>query len=227
MSKLHNVTKVLGVNEQTAPTVEALYLEFLAALDEHFAQFPYLLGWKPCIGDFGLLAPLYAHLGRDPYPADLMRRRAVHVFRWVERMNRADDDAAEFMNAGSDYLADDRVPDTIPTALRILAEEFVPETRAARAYLNDWLANHQPAAGAAAERRFGAVEFEVRGTAFTTVLHPYRFFMLQRVQRIYEAADAATRKQLLELLQACGMAELLELGLDREVGLVDNLEVWL
>lgn len=227
MSKLNNVTSVLGVNEQTAPTVEALYLDFLGALDAHFAQVPYLLGWKPCIGDFGLLAPLYAHLGRDPFPADLMRRRAVHVFRWVERMNRADDDAAEFMDAGRDYLANDEVPDTIGAALRILAEEFVPETRAAKAYLNAWLADQPPAAGAAAERRFGAIEFEARGTAFTSVVHPYRFYMLQRVIRVYESADAANKQQLFELLQECGMAELLELGLNREVGMVGNLEVWL
>ena len=39
--------------------------------------------------DFGLIAPMYAHLGRDPYPLALMQSRAIHVFRWVERMNRS------------------------------------------------------------------------------------------------------------------------------------------
>jgi len=44
------------------PIVESLYLDFLDALNSHFKHYPYLLGWKPYIGDFGLLGPMYAHL---------------------------------------------------------------------------------------------------------------------------------------------------------------------
>jgi glutathione S-transferase len=52
------------------PLVEELYLEYLDALSAHFEHYPYLAGWRPCIGDFGLLAPMYAHLGRDLWVAN-------------------------------------------------------------------------------------------------------------------------------------------------------------
>ena len=82
MNKMRHVAQIFGVNEDTRELVETLYLAYLSALNEHFEQHPYLLGGRPCIGDFGLLAPMYAHLGRDPYPARLMQQRAVSVYRW-------------------------------------------------------------------------------------------------------------------------------------------------
>lgn len=226
MGKMQNAAEELGVNDQSVGTVESLYLEFIEALNAHFVTFPYLLGWRPCIGDFGLMAPMYAHLGRDPYPAQLMQRRAVRVFRWVERMNRFDQDASEYFDAGNDYLPNDEVPGTLLAVLRTLAEDFVPETHAAWAFINDWLAKNQPATGAVAERRLGTFEFSVRGVTLTTAAHPYRFFLLQRVHTIYESLDATARSQVEAMLTECGMAELLELGLDRQLCRADNLEVW-
>ena len=59
----------------------------LDALDVHFQHYPYLLGGLPSIADFGSMAPLFAHLGRDPVPSSLMKNRAPNVHRWTERMN--------------------------------------------------------------------------------------------------------------------------------------------
>ena len=39
---------------------------------------PFLLGHRPSIGDFGLLAPIYAHLYRDPVPGFILRTRWVY-----------------------------------------------------------------------------------------------------------------------------------------------------
>ena len=103
MNRMRHVAQVFGVTEQSQTLVEELYLEYLEALNKHFEQYPYLLGWKPCVGDFGLLAPMYAHLGRDPHPACLMQQRAPRVYRWVERMNRADQDAPEYFMAGNGF----------------------------------------------------------------------------------------------------------------------------
>ena len=113
MDRMRYAAQIFGVNEQSQGLVEELYLEYLDALNAHFEQYPYLLGWQPCVGDFGLLAPMYAHLGRDPHPARLMQQRATRVYRWVERMNRADQDAPEYFIAGTDFLADDEVPETL------------------------------------------------------------------------------------------------------------------
>ncbi len=66
MNRMRHAAMIFGVTEQSQPIVETLYLEYLDALNAHFEHYPIPLGWRPSIGDFGLLAPMYAHLGRDP-----------------------------------------------------------------------------------------------------------------------------------------------------------------
>ncbi|MFK8050929.1 MAG: glutathione S-transferase N-terminal domain-containing protein [Halioglobus sp.] len=227
MNKMRHVAQIWGVNEGSKALVEGLYLEFLQALNHHFERFPYLLGWRPCIGDFGLIAPLYAHLGRDPYPARLMQQQAVSVYRWVERMNRADQDAPEFFGAGEDFLADDEVPDSLLAVMKVIAEDFLPETRAAADTINQWLAENQPEAGVAAERMLGSSEFTVREQLISSVAQPYRFFLLQKLHDIYDAMGSEDRTSTESMLARAGLAGLLSIRLDRRIGREDNLEVWL
>ena len=231
MDRMRYAAQLFGVTEKTTEVVEDLYLEYLAALNAHFEDYPYLLGWRPCIGDFGLLAPMHAHLGRDPYPARLMQQRATRVYRWVERMNRADQDAPEYFEAGTDFLADDEVPDSLLAVLKVIAEDFVPETRAAADRINAWLAEKKPESGAPAALRLsegiGSAEFSVRGQAVSAVAQPYRFFLLQRVQDGCAGLEADARIRVETMLEACGMADILSIRLDRKLGRADNLEVWL
>lgn len=231
MDRMRHAAMIFGVTDETRDLVESLYLEYLDALNKHFEHYPYLLGWRPCIGDFGLLAPMYAHLGRDPHPVRLMQQRATRVYRWVERMNRADQDAPEYFNAGTEFLAEDEVPETLLAVLRVLAEDFVPEGRAAAQHINAWLAENQPESGAPAVGRLamamGTAEFTLRDKTITALAQPYRFFLLQRVQAIYESLDASDKPSVEEMLASCGMSDLLEIKLDRRMGRSDNLEVWL
>lgn len=227
MNRMRQVAQIWGVNEQTSTLVETLYLELLGALNTHFEMVPYLLGWKPCIGDFGLIAPLYAHLGRDPAPARIMQQQAVRVFRWVERMNRSDQDAPEFFDAGTEFLANDEIPESLLAVLRVLAQDVLPETRAAADVINAWLEENSPAAGAPVERMLGPVEFSVRDTALTSVAQPYRFYLLQRVQEAFDELNADDQAAVEAMLEACGLAELMTLRLKRKISQQDNLEVWL
>ena len=230
MNRMRQVTEVFGVTKQSQPLVETLYTEYLDVLNRHFEHYPYLLGWKPCIGDFGLLAPMYAHLGRDPYPASLMQKRAPRVYRWVERMNRADQDVPEFFTPGTDFLDSDEIPETLMAVLRVVAEDFVPETCAAAERINDWLGRQQPEAGAAAVGRLGnlvgSAEFSVRGQTITALASPYRFYLLQRVQAIYAGLPLDEQALVEQMLQACGMRDMLAIKLDRSIGRSGNLEVW-
>jgi len=227
MNRMRNVAQIWGVSEESKVLVESLYLEYLDALAAHFEHYPYLLGWRPCIGDFGLFAPMYAHLGRDPYPLRLMQQRAVRVYRWVERMNRADQDAPEYFDAGTDFLENDEVPASLLAVLRIIAEDFLPETRAAAHAINQWLSDNTPEPGTAAERMLGHCQFELRGQTITSVAQPYRFYLLQRLHAIYDALDAADRANVDEMFAASGLSELPGIRLDRPLGQADNLEVWL
>lgn len=231
MDRMRHVGKIFGVTEGTTALVESQYMKYLAALNAHFEDYPYLLGWQPCIGDFGLIAPMYAHLGRDPYPARLMQQQAVRVYRWVERMNRADHDTPEYFNAGEGFLGEDEVPDTLLAVLRVLAEDFVPETRAAADCINQWLAEKRPESGAAAVLRLGdaigMAQFSVQGQSVSALAQAYRFYLLQRVHTVYDALDIEGKASVEKMLADCGMAELLTIRLDRQLGRADNVEVWL
>ena len=230
MNRMRHAAMIFGVTEQSQPVVEALYLEYLDALNKHFERYPYLLGWRPCIGDFGLLAPMYAHLGRDPYPARLMQQRASAVYRWVERMNREDQDAPECFNAGNDFLANDEVPETLIPVLKILAEDFVPETLAAADLINNWLAKHQPEPGAVAVGRLaealGMADFSVRGETITALAQPHRFYLLQRVQDTFRALPQEDHKSVAAIMRDAGMSAVLSTALTRSIVRSDNLEVW-
>lgn len=227
MDKMRFVAGLWGVSDETRELVETLYREFLAALNTHFSTYAYLLGGKPSIGDFGLIAPLYAHLGRDPYPARLMQQEAVWVYRWVERMNRPDNDHPECFEDASTYLADDAVPESLIEALRILSTDLLPETRASAEALNLWLAEHEPASGTPAERFLGEMEFSVRGQRFRSVAQPYRFFQLQRVQDFFDRLSPEEQASVKDLLKTAGLDELLALRLSRRLAQRENLEVWL
>ena len=230
MNRMRHAAMIFGVTDQTQAVVESLYLDYLEALNTHFEQYPYLLGWRPSIGDFGLIAPMYAHLGRDPYPATLMQQRAVSVHRWVERMNRYDQDVPEFFNAGNDFVENDEVPESLMTVLRVLAEDLVPETLAAADVINCWLAENKPEKGAPAVGRLaqapGTATFVSRGETIEALAQPHRFYLLQRVQDEYASLSETEKAAVDVVLSKSGMTAILDTSLNRRIERADNLEVW-
>ena len=56
----------IGLSSEHYPALDEIYYEVLDILEAHFRTQPYLLGGLPCAGDFALMAPLFAHHGRDP-----------------------------------------------------------------------------------------------------------------------------------------------------------------
>ena len=62
--RMRSATMAFGVTAKTIPTIEASTIEFLNRFDKHLATTPFLLGATPTYGDYGLIAPLFAHLGR-------------------------------------------------------------------------------------------------------------------------------------------------------------------
>ena len=230
MDRMRHAAMVFGVTDESKLVVEALYLELLDALNVHFENYPYLLGAKPCIGDFGLIAPLYAHLGRDPHPARLMQQRATSVFRWVERMNRQDDDYPEWFNPEAGLVEEDQIPDSLIAVLRVLSEDFVPETLAAAERINTWLEENQPETGIPAIGRLaaapGMAQFQVRGQSINAIAQPHRFYLLQRVQDMYRSLSGEDRSDVDSLLAECGMAPVMTSALSRRIARSDNLEVW-
>lgn len=227
MSRMQEACKAFGGVEENIPLIEALYEELLEKFDKHFANTPYLLGGSPCIGDFGLIAPLYAHLGRDPAPLQLMQMKAPRLFRWVERMNRPEPDVGEFGEIDATFLINDEIPETMSDLLKHLAEDFVPETRAAASCINQWLNDQSDLpASTPIQRGVGFGSFEVRGVQINALAQPYRFFLLKRVQDAFEGLDSNVQEEVREMLEDCGVADVLNIKIARNVIRKDNLEVW-
>tara|TARA_B110000902_G_scaffold87790_5_gene104357 strand:+ start:2039 stop:3157 length:1119 start_codon:yes stop_codon:yes gene_type:complete len=228
MNQMRAACQAFGAVPEHFELVETLYMTLLEKLNTHFSNQPYLLGGQPCIGDFGMIAPFFGHLGRDPKPLSLMQQNAVRLFRWTERMNRPELDVGEFDNQDGVYLADDEVPDSLIDVLQHLALDFIPETRAAADCINQWLDQQndlEPLTNA--ERGVGFGSFEVQGETISALAQPYRFYLLQRVQDSFEAMNASDQNQVKSMLERAHMADVLALKISRRIGRENNREVWL
>lgn len=227
MTIMKGAGQAFGVMPENFELIETLYESYLDRLNAHFLAQPYLLGGKPCIGDFGLMAPMYAHLGRDPKPLQLMQSRALSVFRWVERMNRPNSDMGEFNETFTDSFSDqDEVPDTLIDLMAHLAIDFVPETIAAADCINEFLAKENPVSGTPIQRGVGFASFEIHGQAVNALAQPYRFYLLSRVQKIYEALDEVDRLDVDTMLSNSGLTDILNAKLDRDIIWENNRELW-
>lgn len=233
MGRMRQAAVAFGVTPENIEGIEARYLALLAVLDRHFARWPYLLGGRPGIGDFSLIAPLYGHLGRDPKPLSLMQSKAVHLFRWVERMNRPEPDVGEFVEegvvmSGAAFVGKDEIPETLVPVLRQLAVDFVPETIAAADCINGWLDGRDDLpAGTPLERGVGLASFEVEGAAIHAMAQPYRFYLLNRVHADFDAMAPEEQSRVEQMLEQCHLLPVLSARLSRAIGRQDNREVWL
>lgn len=126
----------LGVRADQLGLIEAWTESMCDRLDAHFAQHPYLLGSRACIADFGLIGPLYAHLGRDPYPARELIGKRRHLAAWVQRVQQPD--AAALAGRGS-FLADDALPETLSPIFASIFGELSPFLEATLAQMHSVL----------------------------------------------------------------------------------------
>ena len=226
MERMRMGCVAFGAKEGTFSVIEEIYEELLQLLDKHFSQVPYLIGGKPSIGDFGLIAPFYGHLSRDPYPSSMMKKYAPRVFRWAERMNRSESDMGEFPNQTESYLENDEIPDTLKAVLKHMAEDLIPESVAAAECINQWLDEQNPAPGDTVERGVGFGDFELRGVKIQALAQPYRFLLLARMQQAYQDLEAEDQNDVKALLEELELERLLTLTINRKVKRHDNLEVW-
>jgi glutathione S-transferase len=230
------VVPALGVTPASVPAIEAAYEDLLDGLQGHFDAVPYLLGGRPCIGDFGLIAPLYAHLGRDPYPSGLMKRRAPAVNRWVERMNVADSNMAEFAEQPPEFLPGDEIPETLLPILELMARDYLPELASIVDHVNTFFAEHPESApgspipastqamGTAAP--LGHHTVELRGRKLDLALQHYSLWMLQRVLDHYDSLEPDESSRVRHIMGSIGLAPLVTTRPHRRIDRVDGVEVF-
>lgn len=203
---------MLGVTDQSAPAIEASYLELLEVLDRHFQAHPYLLGGRPSVADFGLMAPLFAHLGRDPYPANLMKLRAPNVFRWTERMNTPGIYDAEFPGP-SGFFAIDALPETLEELLRLVFADVSPELTSQVTTFNEWVSGlgedgRGRLASLDGQRRvhpnIGSIRFAWRGCVIEKACAPQTLWHFDRAAALVRAARGTEKARLSAHIEQLG-----------------------
>ncbi len=130
------------------------------------------------------------------------------------------------------FYKKNEIPETLIAVLRVLSQDFVPETVASAKCLNLWLSEQNPKTGSPAVFQLGTsplgnVEFQVRGRLIKAAIVPYRHFQLQRVHQIFDEVEKKRQIQIKQILKSCDMADILKIRLNRPIGRKDNLEVWL
>lgn len=195
----------LGVVPGQTATIEAWTEAMLDALEEHFTHYPYLLGSRPCLGDFGLIGPLYAHLGRDPYPLRELIAPRPHLKGWIERMQHP-----ESPGTGT-FLAEDHVPETLAPLFGSVFGEFWPLLRRTQAEVNKALPLLERGRGF--RRDLGSVEIALAGKPFRLGARPFALWKAQRVLDAYRALTSAGRDSVDPWLSAVGGADAMTLDI--------------
>ncbi|UTW55775.1 glutathione S-transferase family protein [Kordiimonas sp. SCSIO 12610] len=231
-AKMSGYLPALGITETTISTIEAAYMELLSALNDHFLKYPYILGGRSTIADYGLIGPLYAHLARDPAPAHIMKTKANRVWRWVERMNAVGDDMPEFPDMDNELLANDEIPETLFPVMEIIAKDHLPELKALCDFIDTHLEQNtdieakQPVIRDSNARTLGGFRVKVRDQDFDLMARHYSVWMLQRLTDTVTDFSTEDKMDVEALFEKVGLKDILSLRTKRRIERVNFKEVW-
>ena len=201
-------------------------------MDNHFLHHPYFLGARPSIADFGMMTGFYPHLSRDTIPCSLMKERAANVYRWVERMNLANIEDGEFPEAGTDYLPNDQLPETLNPILELIFKDWGPVVKASYECYNAWLeANPELPSGThpnlGGEKKIhpvvGKIDCKLRGIAIERACFSNTLYMFDQALQNYRHMPASSRTELQALFERLGGDHLLLLKMARPMRRENNL----
>lgn len=216
-AKFRGFVPMLGISTQSIPAIEDWYENHvLPELDAHFAKYDYLLGARPCVGDFGLMGPLYAHLYRDPAPGKLMKAKAPNVAKWVERMNQ---DKPEV----GDWLADDEIPDTLMTLLTRQFTEFWPVQLDTLERNQQWIKSNPE--NRKLPRLLGEHDYQIGNTSERRVVRTFSQWKLQRVLDIYQKFNQPEKALVDPLLHKLGGYDFMQTTISHRVSRENNILV--
>jgi len=180
---------VVGSNDTTAPVIDASYRRYLAALDMHLAQQPFMLGKRPGAGDFAMFGQLTQLVGFDPTPRAIAHAVSPRTVAWVDRM----EDQCGLEPEDGDWA---RLED-IPTLRGLLSE-------IGRVYAPALLANAK-----AVEAGEKSWESRIDGAPWTQQSFPYQAKCLRWIREQYGALAPADRTRVDNVLAGTGCETLL------------------
>jgi len=204
-----------GVRPETIPGIDAFLTELIARLDTHLTHHPYLLGGRPCLGDFALFGPLWAHVYCDPGSTSFFED-APAVRAWFERL------CAPPESIG-DFLPDDAVPETLDPIFATLFAEQMPALRALIDTIDEWCTRNPGAT--ALPRMLDERPFTIGGHTGSRRTRTFTQWMLQRPVETYAALESAERAAVDRWLQRVGAPGALDIPIRNRLVRRNFLEV--
>ena len=211
--KLEKFPTEVGITPETIPAIEKSTKLLFDKLDAHFRHYPYILGGRPSIADAAMMETLYGHMGRDIYPANIMKKTAPALYRWTETMNRPGIVDAELSQVAQEYLAPDNLPDTLLDFLKLVSDDFGPQLDASAKAYENWLAiaPERPEGaiitvdGSAMNRqKIGKMTYSQQGVTVKRDAWPDVPNMHQYVLEVVDAMNANEKSNWSELMQTVG-----------------------
>ena len=200
-AKMYSYLPVLGITDNTAPEIEKWSEELLQQLNLHFAQHPFLLGTKPCLGDFGLYGPLYALVWRDPGSRRLIEAQP-HLYAWLKRLMQP-------QNIEGTFIGEDDIPKTLwPILKRIFKEQWPILNQSAQA-IETWIKENPLVKKF--PRSLGKVTFQLGQATEERTLTTLPIWMLQRPLDFYNALNETDSASVNTFLNKIGGYEAMQL----------------
>lgn len=197
----------VGVVPGQHEIIERWTHEQLDLLDTHFGQYAYLLGSKPCLGDFGLIGPLYAHLGRDPWPARELIAKRPNLLAWVRRMMNPPQPQA------GNFLADDAIPDTLLPLFKSVFADFWPQLELTLGEMERTRSSLKPDRGWS--RMLGMIDVPMGNATLRVGARPFSLWMAQRSLDTFRALPAAEQASVHDWLESIGAGDAMKLAIPR------------
>lgn len=216
-AKFKGFVPMLGITNNSIAAIENWYEnEVLPMLDAHFAKHDYLLGSRPCVGDFALFGPLYAHLYRDPAPGKIMQRIAPNVVRWIERMHAPPDEFGQ-------WCVSDRIPQTLIPLLKQQFDQFWPVQLDTLARTQTWITTNPETKRL--PRALGEHDFSIGNITEKRVVTSFGQWKLQRVLDIYQALSEQQKHNVDPMLHELGAYHLMQTAVEHRVTRENNVLV--
>ena len=200
----------LGINDRSRPLLDRFLAVQLDGLDAHFRCHHFLFGDRPSLADYGMIAPLYAHIGRDPWSKRELIEPRPHLKAWIERMFDAGS------SAGGEFQSEDALPETLQPALRSIFDELLPFIQGCADAVRKTPV--LPADTRKAQRFFKeTVRIPFAGGIYERAALSYPVWMAQRVMDALAAMSEPDRQKVRAWLRQVGGEALLTLDLPRVV----------
>ncbi|EDM75364.1 glutathione S-transferase [Plesiocystis pacifica SIR-1] len=171
----------LGIEDATIPGLERTVEQTIAALEATLAARPFVLGGRPCLGDFALYGPLWAHLYRDPASRRLFDA-APAVVDWMQRLTEPGGVEAQ-------GPFEDAVPPELDPLIQRIVDDQLAWNRTLIAKIDEYCAAH-PAAKRV-PRALGLAPFAIAERRGRRKLITFVQWKAQRTRDAYERAEGA------------------------------------